>query len=137
MHHRILAVENPMIRVGPFNPHAGFVAGDNPGLANNGLRFIGLDLEARMGADEHVHQRAFANAQAKSITEHATQTLVGKRLRPERRRRGDGRRRSFNVGVTMLALASKAPVADDIRLHRRYLDLVISPISSSSASDDK
>ena len=25
----------------------------------------------------------------------------------------------------MLALASKAPVADDIRLHRRYLDLVI------------
>src|SRR5450759_5104117 len=102
MHHRILAVENTMIRVGPFNPNAGIVAGDNPGLANNGLRFIGLDLEARMGADEHVHQRAFANAQAKSITEHATQTLVGKRLkalvinrqrmnaRPERRRRGDG-----------------------------------------------
>src|ERR1019366_3788715 len=60
------------------------------------------------------------NAQAKSITEHATQTLVGKRLkalvinrqrmnaRPERRRRGDGGRRSFNVGVTMLALARQS-----------------------------
>jgi len=44
MHHRIFAVEQPMIRVGPLDPHAGFVAGDNPGLTKNGLGFIGFDL---------------------------------------------------------------------------------------------
>ena len=81
MHDRILAVEHPMIRVGPLDPHAGFVAGDNPGLAKNRFRLIGLDLEPRMGADEHVHQRAFADDQAKGVAEHEAQTLVGKRLK--------------------------------------------------------
>ena len=126
-----------MIRVGPLDPHAGFVAGDNPGLAKNRFRLIGLDLEPRMGADEHVHQRAFADDQAKGVAEHEAQTLVGKRLkalaiyrqsmnaRSERRRRGDGGRRSFDARATMRAAAGKAPVADDIGLDRRYLDLVI------------
>ena len=61
MHDRVLAVKHPMIRVGPFDPHAGFVAGDNLGFTKNGFRLIGLDLEPRMGADEHIHQRAFAD----------------------------------------------------------------------------
>ncbi len=30
MHHRIFAVKYPMIRVPPFDPHTGFVAGSNP-----------------------------------------------------------------------------------------------------------
>jgi len=38
MHDRILAVEDPMIRIGPFDPHAGFVAGDDLRLAKDGLR---------------------------------------------------------------------------------------------------
>jgi hypothetical protein len=50
---------------------------EHPPFGNvNGLRFIGLDLEARMGADEHVHQRAFANAQAKSITTSPPRSAV-------------------------------------------------------------
>ena len=50
MHHGVLAMENPMIGVGPLDPHAGFVAGDNPGLTKNGLGFIGFDLEPRSGS---------------------------------------------------------------------------------------
>ena len=38
MHDRVLAVENPVIGVRPFDPNAGFVAGDNLGGAKNGLR---------------------------------------------------------------------------------------------------
>jgi hypothetical protein len=50
MHDRILAVEDPMIRIGPFDPHAGFVAGDDLRLAKDGLRLIGLDLEPRINS---------------------------------------------------------------------------------------
>jgi len=70
-----------MIGIGPFDPHAGFVAGDDLGFAKDGLRLIGLDLEPRMGADEHVHQRAFADDQAKGVAEQEAQTLIGKRLK--------------------------------------------------------
>ena len=106
MHDRILAVKHPVIGVGPFDPHAGFVAGDL-GFAKDGLRLIGLDLEPRMGADEHVHQRAFADDQAKGVAEQEAQTFVGKRLkalqinrqrmdaRSKWRRRGDRGRRSL------------------------------------------
>ena len=137
MHDRILAVKHPMIGVGPFDPHAGFVAGDNPGLAKNGLRLLGLDLEPRVGADKHVHQRALADDQAKGVAEQEAQTLVGKRLkalainrqrmdaRSKGRRRGDGRRRRFHPRAAMRAAAGEAPVADDMRLDRRDLDLVI------------
>ncbi len=70
-----------MIGVGPLDPHAGFVAGDDLGLAKNGLRLIRLDLEPRMGADEHVHERALADDQAKRVAEQEAQTLKGKRLK--------------------------------------------------------
>ena len=60
MHDRILAVKHPVIGVGPLDPHAGFVAGDNLGFAKDGFRLIGLDLEPRMEADEHVHLKAIA-----------------------------------------------------------------------------
>jgi hypothetical protein len=49
MHDRILAVKDPMIGVGPFDPHAGFVAGDDLGFAKDGLRLIGLDLKPPHG----------------------------------------------------------------------------------------
>ena len=49
MHDRILAVKHPMIRVGPLDPHAGFVAGDNLRLTENGFRLIGLDLKPPHG----------------------------------------------------------------------------------------
>ena len=45
--------------------------------------------------------------------------------RPERRRRRDRRRRGFRFGAAVLAAAGKAPVADDVRFDRRYLDLII------------
>jgi hypothetical protein len=47
---RILAVKHPVIRVGPFDPHPGIKAGDNPGLTKNGLGFIGFDLEPRINS---------------------------------------------------------------------------------------
>jgi hypothetical protein len=102
-----------------------------------GLRLVGLDLERRVGADEHVHPRALADDQAKSVAEQEAQTLKGKRLKAFQinrqcvnaqskwPRRGDGRRRSFDGGAAMRAVAGKASVADDIRLDRRDLDLVI------------
>src|SRR5450759_1287532 len=93
-----------------------------------------------MGADEHVHQRAFANAQAKSITEHATQTLVGKRLkalvinrqrmnaRPERRRRGDAFRAAHScAGDLLQGLSSaflRAVSYTHLRAHETRHDLV-------------
>ena len=82
-----------MIRIGPLDPHAGFVASDNLRLTENGLRLIRFDLEPRMRADEHIHQRALAYDQAESVAEHEAQTLVGKRLKAlaiyrQRRTRG-------------------------------------------------
>ena len=137
MHHRVLAVENPVIRVRPFDPNAGFVAGDDLGGANDGLRLLGLDLEPGMRADEHVHQRALAHAQPERVAEQAAQPLVGQRLealeinrqrmdaRPERRRRRDRRRRRFRRDAAMRASAGEAPVADHIGFDRRDLDLVV------------
>jgi hypothetical protein len=43
-------VKHPVIRVGPFDPHPGIKAGDNPGLTKNGLGFIGFDLEPRINS---------------------------------------------------------------------------------------
>jgi len=148
MHDRILAVEDPMIRIGPFDPHAGFVAGDDLRLAKDGLRLIGLDLEPRMGTDEHVHQRALADDQAKGVAEQEAQTLVGNRLkalqinrqrmdaRSKWRRRGDGGRRSFYPSTAMCAAADEAPVAHDIGLDRRISISSYSPINSISASGE-
>ena len=68
-----------MRELGPIDPHAGFVAGENHGLEKNGLRFLSFDLERRVGADKHVHQRALADDQAKGVAEQEAQTLVGKR----------------------------------------------------------
>ncbi len=71
MHDRVLAMENPVIRVCALDPNAGFIAGDNLGGAYNGLRLLGLDLEPGMRADEHVHQRALAHIEPESIAEQA------------------------------------------------------------------
>src|SRR5208337_1903738 len=68
MHDRVLAVENPVIRIRPFDPNAGFVAGDNLSGANSGLRLLGFDLEPRMRADEHVHERALAHSEPESLS---------------------------------------------------------------------
>ena len=137
MHDRILAVENPVVGVRPLDANAGLVAGDDPGGAKNGLRLLGLDLEPRMGADEHVHQRALAHAQPERVAEQEAQPLVGKRLkaleinrqrmnaRPERRRRRHRRRRRFHRSAAMRASAGEPPMADDIGLDRRDLDLVV------------
>ena len=54
---------------------------DRFSLTENGLRLIRFDLEPRMRADEHIHQRALAYDQAESVAEHEAQTLVGKRLK--------------------------------------------------------
>jgi hypothetical protein len=137
MHDGVLAVKNPMIGVGPLDPHAGFIAGDNFGFAQNSLGFLGLNRKAGMRADEHVHQRALAEDQAKGVAEQEAQTLIGNRLkalqinrqrmnaRSERRRRGDRRRRRFRFASALRAAAGKAPVTDDMRPDRRDLDLVV------------
>jgi hypothetical protein len=69
MHDRIRAVENPVIRVRPFDPDAGLVTGHDLGRANDGLGLFGLDLEPRMRANEHVHQRALAHIKPERITD--------------------------------------------------------------------
>jgi hypothetical protein len=70
-------MENPVIRIRPLDPNAGPVAGDDLCGAQNDLGLFGLDLEPRMGAHEHVHQRAFPHAQTESVTEQTAQPLVG------------------------------------------------------------
>jgi len=137
MHHRIFAVKYPMIRVRPFDPHTGFVAGYNPRGAQNGLRLLGLDPEPIARADKHVHQRALAHIQAESIPEQAAQPLVGQRLkaleidrqrvnaRPKRRRRRDGGRWGLRLDTARRAAAGKTTMANHARLHRRYVDLVV------------
>ncbi len=42
MHDRVLAMENPGIRVRPLDPRARLIAGDNSGGAQNGFRLLGL-----------------------------------------------------------------------------------------------
>jgi len=137
MHDRVLAVKNPVIRVRSLDPDAGLVAGHNARGAKDFLGLFRLDLEMRVGADEHVHQRALADAKPERVAKHEAQPLIGQRLealvingqrmdaRPERRRGGDRRRRSFRLGAAMLAMAGKTPVADDIGFDRRDFDLVV------------
>ena len=137
MHDRVLAVENPGIRVRPLDPNAGLVAGDDLGGPNNGLRLLGLDLEAGMRADEHVHQRPLAHAQPERIAEQAAQPFIRQRLetlqidrqrmdaRSKRRRRRDRGSRRFRLDPATPASAGEATVADDIRLDRRDFDLVV------------
>ena len=137
MHHRILAVEHPMVGVGPFDAHAGFVAGDDPRRAKKSLRLLGLDLKPRVSADEHVHQRALADGQAESLAEQEAQTLVGQRLkafqinrkrmdaRPKRRRRSDRGRRRLGRDATMRAPTGETSMADDIGRDRRQFDLIV------------
>ena len=137
MHYGVLTMEHPLVRVCPLNPHASFVAGDDPRRAKNHPRLVDLDFEGVARTNEHVHKRALAHREAESVTKHKAQPLVGKRLkaleidrqrvnaRPERRRRGDGGRRSLCLDSTRRATAGIAPVTDDIGLHRRYLDLVV------------
>ncbi len=120
-----------MIRVCSLDPDAGLVAGHDARCAKNRFRLFRLDLETGVGADEHVHQRALADAKPEGVAEHETQTLIRKRLealvingqrmnaRPERRRGCDGRRRSFRFGAAMLAAAGKAPVTDNAGFDRR------------------
>lgn len=103
----------------------------------NRLGLFRLDLETRVGADEHIHQRALADAKPERVAEHETQPLIGQCLealvingqrmnaRPERRRGGDRRRRSFRLCSAMLAVAGKAPVADDVGGDRRDFDFVV------------
>jgi len=38
-------MEHPVVRVCPLNPHAGFVAGDDPRRAKNHPRLVGLNFE--------------------------------------------------------------------------------------------
>src|SRR5512136_69170 len=137
MHNGVLAVEHPMIGVRPLDPHAGFVAGDDPGAAKNGLGLVRRELEPRMGADEHVHQCALADDEAESLAEQEAQALVGKGLkalqinrqrmdaRSKWRRRGDRGRRSFYSSAALRATASETPMAHDVGLDRWDLDLIV------------
>ena len=90
-----------------------------------------------MGANEHVHQRAFADAQAQNGLEHAAQALVGHQLKAleidrqrmnpgtERRRLRHRRRRPLDGGAATPARADEASMTRDMRLDRRNVDLVV------------
>jgi hypothetical protein len=131
MHDRAPAMENPMIRVRPLDPDAGFVAGHDLCRPKDRLRLLGLLFEPGMRADEHVHQRALAHAEPESIVEQAAQPLIGQRLEAleinrqrvdawtERRRRRDRGRRRLRLKAAMRALAGDATVADDMGFDRR------------------
>src|ERR1019366_2852471 len=95
------------------------------------------DLEPRMRANEHVHQRALAHIKPERIAKQTAQPLIGESLktleidrqrmdaRPERRRCCDRGRRCFRLDAAMPAPAREATVADDMGFDRRDLDLVV------------
>jgi hypothetical protein len=126
-----------MIGVRPLDANAGFIAGDDARRAQNRLGLVRFDLEPRMRADKHVHQRALAHGEPERIPKHAAQPLVGERLetlvvdrqrmnaRPERRRRRHRRRWSFGLQAAVRASARVAAMAHNVGLYRRYLDLVV------------
>ncbi|MCW2286176.1 hypothetical protein M2323_004014 [Rhodoblastus acidophilus] len=148
MHHGVLAVEDPMISVRSLNPDAGLVAGHFARGAKDRLGLFNLDFETRVGADEHVTQRALADAKPERVAENEAQPLIGQRLetlimhgermdaRPERRCGGDRRRRTFRLRAAMLAAAGEAPVADDMGVTGGMSISSYSPINSRSASAD-
>jgi len=130
-----------------FDPHAGFVAGDDLRLAKDGLRLIGLDLEPRMGT-----MNMFISAPSLTIRQRrrGTGSANARRKPPESSsnkspahgcavqmasswRRG---RRSFYPSTAMCAAADEAPVAHDIGLDRRISISSYSPINSISASGE-
>ncbi len=81
MHARILAVKHPMPGVGSLDPHTGFVAGDNPGFAKDGLRSSASILNR---AWERMNM--FISAPSLTISPKASrnrqaQALIGKRLK--------------------------------------------------------
>lgn len=120
MHHGVLAMEHLMIRVHPLDPYAGFVAGDDFRRPQKGRRLVCRDPEPVARADEHAHQRAFADGKADTIAQQPAQPLVGKRVkvlqinrqrvnaRPKRRRRGEGGRRGFCCDPTCRAVTGEA-----------------------------
>jgi hypothetical protein len=130
-------MEHPVIGVRPLDAHARFIAGDDPGLAQDGQRLVGLDLERRMGTNEHVHQRALADAQAQHRPEHAAQAFIRHQLKAleidrkrvnawtERRRLGNRRRRTLDARAAKPAGTRETPVTRDVRLDRRNVDLVV------------
>ena len=73
MDHGILAVEHPLIGIGPLDAHAGFVAGDDPGRAKAAARLVRFARKSWPRAGEHVHQRPFADLKAEGVAEHEPQ----------------------------------------------------------------
>jgi hypothetical protein len=80
VNHRILTMENPVVGVRPLDANASLVAGDHASGAQNRLGLLRLFSEPRVGADEHVHQRALAHIKPERVVEQTAQPLVGKRL---------------------------------------------------------
>ena len=109
MHDRVLAMENPVIRVCPLDPNAGLVAGDNLGGARMAFAFSASISNRACERMNMFISAPSLTIKPESVAEHAAQPLVGQRLealeinrqrmnaRPKRRRRRDRGRRSFRL----------------------------------------
>jgi len=137
MNDGVLAMEHPLIGIGPLDAYAGFVAGDDLGRAKAAAGLVRFAREPWPRAGEHVHQRPFADLKAEGVAEHEPQPLVGQGLEGlvvdrqgvnARTKRGfprDGRRRSLGGQAAVSAPAGVTAMAHDVGLDRRNLDLVI------------
>ena len=64
MHDRLRRAEHPVVSVAPLDPDAGFVGGDNCGLAQGRYGLLAAGAEAALRPAKQVHQTALAELQA-------------------------------------------------------------------------
>jgi hypothetical protein len=81
VHHGLRRVEQPVIGVRAFDPHAGLVAGDDLSLAQGRDGRVATRTEAALRAAEQVHQPALAEREAEQVGERRLQPLIRERLK--------------------------------------------------------
>ena len=126
-----------MVGVDALDAHARLVAGDKGSLAQSRKSLPLLFLESARRANEHFHQRALADRQAKQIEENLLQPLVRQSVtgfhvnrqrmnaRPERRSLRDCRQSRGRRLAAMGTTKGETPMPPYEWLNGRKLDLVI------------
>ena len=133
--HDARSAEHPMLGIDALDPHAGFIAGDGPGLAqlleDHGL----LGIERRLGPLQHIAEPALADLQTEHVGKQPFQPLIGNvlqvlqvqrqcpNIRPERR--ALRQRRGFGLVTALSAGADQPLMPGDNRSDRRQVERFI------------
>lgn len=137
MDHRLRAAKHPMVGVRAFDPDAGLIASDDPGLAQRRVGPLALGREGALRPAQHVHQPALADGQPNQIGERALQPLVrqglegleigghGMDARPERRPLCGVRHGRDNPRATGWAAYCQAPMLGDAGRHLWQVKLLV------------